>query len=169
MILQLKVSQGKGWDDMDYKEALKQGIDTPDSIQNMAFQFKNLWGLSCFFFGNKSTLSQNLTDLLSLISMHSITLEGYQLRDENFATKFGYAIDTRIFRWLQECQNQESRELVNDSIINFTPLVDQIMMDLFVQQLPATFRSMKEDTKILIESEPVQKKRKQINLKMILK
>ena len=39
MILQLKVSQGKGWDEMDYKEALKQGIDTPDSIQNMAFQF----------------------------------------------------------------------------------------------------------------------------------
>ena len=66
----------------------------------MAYKFKNLWGLSCFFFGNKSTISQNLTDLLSLISMHSITLEGYQLRNENFATKFGYAIDTRIFRWL---------------------------------------------------------------------
>ena len=40
MILQLKITQGKGWDDVDYKEAIKQGIATPEDVPNTVFQFK---------------------------------------------------------------------------------------------------------------------------------
>ena len=42
MILQLKILQGKGWDEVDYKEAIKQGIATPEDIPNTLFQLKNL-------------------------------------------------------------------------------------------------------------------------------
>ena len=101
MILQLKILQGKGWDEVDYKEAIKQGIATPEDFPNTLFQVKNLWGLACFFFGQHSLLPKTIIEFIEKLNEHSITFEGFQIRDQDFATKLGYAIDARIFRWLQ--------------------------------------------------------------------
>ena len=119
MILQLKASQGKGWSETDLKEALKQGIVTPHDIHTLAHQLKNFWGLSAFFFGKDSILAKAIEPMLQQLSLHTLTFEASQLRDKMFATKLGYAIDTRVFRWLQLCQNNKDRNLVNDSLLNF--------------------------------------------------
>ena len=44
MILQLKASQGKGWSETDLKEALKQGIATPEDIHSFSHQLKKFLG-----------------------------------------------------------------------------------------------------------------------------
>ena len=97
MILQLKANQGKGWSETDLKDALKQGIATPHDIHSFGHQLKNFWGLAHFFFGKESILTQSLEPLLATISQHTLTFEAAQLRDDLFATKLGYAIDTRVF------------------------------------------------------------------------
>ena len=145
MILQLKISQGKGWDEIDYKEAIKQGIETPEDIPSLIFQLQNLCGLAAFFFGTSSLLPLAIGGLLEKLNQHVITFEGFQIRDNEFATKIGYAIDTRIFRWLQQCQINEDRELIDDKLINFDSLVSQVLTDSFFQVLPITFKSTNHD------------------------
>ena len=140
MILQLKANQGKGWSETDLKDALKQGIATPSDIHSFSHQLKNFWALSFFFFGEKSILTQALEPLLATISNHTLTFEAAQMRDKLFATKLGYAIDTSVFRWLQHCRSNQDRSHVNDSLLNFDYLIDQVLTDSFFQILPTTFK-----------------------------
>ena len=140
MVLQMKASQGKGWSDTDLKDALKQGIITPHDVHEFGHQLKNFWGLSSFFFGTDSVLAQTLSPLLAKISRHTLTFEGAQCRDPSFVTKLGYAIDTRVFRWLDQCRSHTHRRTVNDSLLNFDSLFDQVLTDSFYQTLPTTFR-----------------------------
>ena len=140
MVLQLKASQGKGWSETDLKEALKQGIIAPRDVHEFSHQLKNFWGLSAFFFGTDSVLAQALSPLLSKISRHILTFEGSQYRDNAFVTKLGYAIDTRVFRWLDQCRAASNRRTVNDSLLTFDTLFDQVLTDSFYQTLPPTFK-----------------------------
>ena len=140
MVLQLKASQGKGWSDTDLKEALKQGMVAPRDIHEFGHQLKNFWGLASFFFGSDSVIAQALSPLLAKISRHTLTFEGAQYRDKAFVTKLGYAIDTRVFRWLDQCRSQTHRRTVNDSLLYFDTLFDQVLTDSFHQTLPTTFK-----------------------------
>ena len=140
MILQLKANQGKGWSENDLKDALKQGIITPTDVHTFGHQLKNFWGLTTFFFGTESIIAESLSPLLERLSKHTITFEGAQLRDPTFVTKLGYAIDTRIFRWLDQCRTLKSRTQVNDSLLHFETLFDQVLTDSFIQNLPTTFQ-----------------------------
>ena len=142
MILQLKKVAGKGWDDMDMSSALKQGIMTPHDIPTFTHQLKNTWGLASFFFGVDNLLSKRLVPFMAKIQKHTLTFEGAQIRDTSFSTKLGYAIDTRIFRWLEECTISEERTSVNDSLLDFDRLMNNIMTDSFIQHLPVTFQLM---------------------------
>ena len=144
MILQLKASQGKGWSELDLQNALKQGIIAPNDIHEFGHQLKNFWGLSAFFFGSDSVLAQALAPLLSKISRHTITFEGAQHRDKSFVTKLGYAIDTRVFRWLDQCRSHTQRRTINDSLLNFDNIFDQVLTDSFHQSLPTTFKDFSE-------------------------
>ena len=125
-ILQIKNRQGKGWSDQDYSDAVKQGISTPVDINIANHQLRIWWGCSCFFMGDDSTLPKALAELMQLISLHCITFEARQLNDKLFFTKLFYQVDTRVFRWLQQCQLHVDREKVDDSLLDFTPLVNMI-------------------------------------------
>ena len=140
MILQLKANQGQGWSETDLKEALKQGIVTPTDIHNFSHQLKNFWGLATFFFGPQSMVSTALSPLLKKISQHTLTFEGAQCRDPQFVTKLGYAIDTRVFRWLDQCRALPNRVTINDNLLAFDTLIDQVLTDSFCQMLPTTFK-----------------------------
>ena len=140
MILQLKASQGKGWSETDLKDALKQGIVTPNDMPTFNHQFKNFWGLTAFFFGHDCILAKRLAPMMATISNHTLTFESAQFRDNTFATKLGYAVDTRVFRWLEQCRTFNDRSQVNDSLLDFNIIVDQILTDSFFQVLPLTFR-----------------------------
>jgi len=152
-ILQIKIKQGKGWTEKDYDAAVKQGISTPSDINTANHQFKIWWGCGSALFGDNSKFPAAIAELLQLISRHCITFEAQQLNDNNFFTKFGYQVDTRVFRWLQQCESCEDREDVDDSLIDFKPLVQAVLNDQFIQRLPCTFKSIDSD-----EPEPLASK-----------
>ena len=132
--------QGKGWDEADYIAAVRQGISTPDDINATMHQLRILWALSTFFFGDKSLLPNELALLIEQINHHCITFEAMQTNDDQFITKLGCQIDTRIFRWLQQCESTDDRDKVDDDIANFKPIVTQILNAQFIQILPSTFK-----------------------------
>lgn len=141
--LQLKATQGQGWETLDIKEAIKQGIITPSTISEFEHQLKNLWGLSVFFFGETSVLPEALALFLQLCQRNSVSIEAKQERDPDFFTKLGYKIDTYVYRWLESCMRAEDREEVNDSLLRLTRVMDSILLDEFHQTLPLTFSSFK--------------------------
>ena len=147
MILQLKATQGKGWSDSDLKEAVKQGIVTPASPNELQYQLQNLWGLAAFFFGEKSVLPCYLGDFISQMQNHALIIEAKQLRDSEFCTKLGYAVDNRIFRWLESCSRFDEREAISDRMIEFGPIMEEILFDKFHQLLPSTFSTFQKRKK----------------------
>jgi hypothetical protein len=50
-----------------------------------------------------------------------------------------YAIDTRFQLWLKECMLQTQQNRVDDSILNFTPLIRQVRFRTFKLKLPSAF------------------------------
>lgn len=140
--LQLKATQGLGWDNPDIKEAIKQGIVTPNIISEFKHQLKNFWGLSSFFFGEKALLSKKLAALIQLCHRHSISIEACLTNDVEFCTKLGYCIDNHVYRWLESCMRASEREEVNDALLYFLKIVDSILLDSFHQNLPATFSTI---------------------------
>ena len=140
IVLQLKAVQGKGWSDLDLKEALKQGIKTPCDITTFSHQLRNFLGLSTFFFGENSVIARRLTHFINELADHTMILEAAQCRDHLFATKVGYVVDTKVFRWLHQCQAKETRDAVKDTLIDFDGIIDNILSDTFTQQLPSTMK-----------------------------
>ena len=51
MVLQLKETSGKGLSNDDIKEALKQGIEIPLSVESIKYSFLNAIAASKFFWG----------------------------------------------------------------------------------------------------------------------
>ena len=49
MMLQLKVSHNQGWSEKDFKYAAKQGIQAPNSADDLVYQVSNNVKLSLFF------------------------------------------------------------------------------------------------------------------------
>ena len=158
----IKTKQGKGWSEQDYDDAVKQGIFTPDDINLANHQFRIWWGCGAFFFGDASIFPAALAKLINLMATHCITFEAQQLKDKDFFTKFAYQVDTRVFRWLQQCAQESDRENVDDSLLDFKDLVNQVLNDQFQQVLPSTFKSdiVETETDLPSGSGQVRKKHK---------
>ena len=138
MMLQLKVSHGQGWSDKDFVDAAKQGIRAPNNIDELKYQVENFAGKASFFFGTTSRLTTNLLKLRKQIKNNLTAFEAIQDRDPKFATSFGYGVDTRTYRWLQQCRDCTEREAVDDNLIDFTPMITDVLLDRFVQPLPSS-------------------------------
>ena len=63
-----------------------------------------------------------------------------QCRDPTFATNFLFAVDSRIQRWLEECMPANTRDEVDDNIINFNRLISQVLDRMFYIDLPSAFK-----------------------------
>ena len=158
-ILQMKQSHGKGWDEKDLTDALKQGVQVPENHGDALDQFKNLWGLSSFFFGAKSLLPKRLSEFYEFFSANKLALEGKHLSDNDYLAKVAFAVDTRVFRWLQQCSLKEDRDSIDDSIIDFSDLMKSILLNSFSQDLPPTFHTFENDTEEEVK-EPRSKKQR---------
>ena len=60
--------------------------------------------------------------------------------DKSFATQVVYAVDTKMQRWLGECKIARDRSEVNDEIVNFNIIVNDILDNRFSVPLPLAFK-----------------------------
>ena len=100
MILRLKLFHAK-WDKKDMKDAVKQGIACPTSVDEVIHQLKNFAHLCTLFFTESSFAFHFLIAFIERVRSHLIVLESAQSRDNLFVTKFCFALDTRFFRWME--------------------------------------------------------------------
>ena len=122
------------------KDVVKQGVACPLSIEEMIHQINNFAYLWAYFFTKASFAFRFLLVLNDRIKSHLTVLESAQYRDKRFATKFWFALDTRFFRWMEQCKSSKDRESVNDQILKFDTLLNSILLEQFHQTLPSIMR-----------------------------
>ena len=108
---------------------------------------------SIVLFGDLSIGVQCLKALANMMNHHKSIFKAKECLDEEFPAKFLLAVDTRIQIWLNDCTLAKNRDEVDDSIIDFQPLVNQVIFGSFHMILPPTF-SMKSP-KVTTMSGPI--------------
>jgi hypothetical protein len=144
IILQLKETSGKGLTNDDVDAALKQGIEIPKSVDSMRYSIFNITAASKFFFGEFSLLSQALTKIHNHIVHNRTTYISIFAQDSMFIAKYLFAIDTRVNLWLESCEECQMRDEVDDDLINFSEILNQVRIRNFDYKLPPSIRKVVE-------------------------
>jgi len=77
-----------------------------------------------------------------MMNHHKSIFKAKERLDEEFPAKFLLAVDTRFQIWLTDCKLAKNRDEVDNLIIDFRPLANQVIFGSFHMILPPTF-SMK--------------------------
>ncbi len=93
-------------------------------------------------FGELSVGSQCRKALSNMMICHKSIFKAKECLDKEFPAKFLLAVNTRFQIWLNDCKSAKNRDEVDDSIIDFWPLINQVIFGSFHMILPPTF-SMK--------------------------
>ncbi len=104
----------------------------------MVHQLSFFAGACSIFLGENSIPCQAVTALVALIERNRHILKA-QEADKKFMCQFLFAVDTRFQLWLDECMTLTCHTQVDDSMLNFTQLVEHIRFGTFFVQLPSTF------------------------------
>ena len=144
LILQLKELTGRGLSNDDVESALKQGVKVPKSIEEMRFSIFNTTAAASFFFSKWSLLSSKLLEVHNHLVRHYPIYEASLAEDQLFTAKFLFAIDTRIQIWLKMCEIKEFREDVDDKLLNFDEVLNQVILRTFSITLPPSIKHIFE-------------------------
>ena len=135
-----KQGQKKSLDEI--KASLKQTVHVRTQLQLFATT-------SSIFFGSESICSEKLNQLLLLVGQNKKPIQDQIALDEFFAAKFLFAVDRRVQRWLRSCEQAVTTPMqVNDNILNFDDLLEQILNGVFQMNLPASFKKVVIPSKI---------------------
>jgi len=109
------------------KSSMKQIVCTPTTMHKLVTQLSYLHGAVSIFFGKCSIITERIYSLESTIKNHKASFHLKTLYDKSFPTKFLYAVDTKIQRWLLKCKVAQARNKVDDRNIDFKPLVSMVL------------------------------------------
>jgi hypothetical protein len=144
LICQLVQTQGQKKSLDEIEASLKQTVHVPTDFNSMWTQF-HFFAAACeVFFGDESVCSTSLRQLLITISCNKKTFRDHMALDDLFVAKFMLAVDRRIQRWFGMCERVTvSRSQVDDRVLQFNSLMEDILNGQFIMTLPATFKKVK--------------------------
>ena len=139
LVLHIMATQGRGKTMDDIKGMSKQTVEVPSNYQDLIDRLK-IFGAACqIFFGKNSLIVSRLLSLRREFKNEKTILKAKIIDDKSLPAKILFSVDSKTQRWLRSCMEADDRSEVNDSIINFRPLVDLVLEGQFVQTLPPVF------------------------------
>lgn len=131
----------------EIKASLKQTVHIPSDVNGLGIQIQLFEKASRIFFGDDSVLTENLNQLHLEIARNKTSFKSEIAVDEFFVAKFMFAVDRRVQRWLKSCEKAvNSRNEVNDSILDFDDVIEHVLNGTFSITLPPAFSKVKADT-----------------------
>ena len=146
-ILHIVQTQGKGRTLDEIKSSSKQQVKAPTTYTEQIQQLKYFAGACEIFFGPNSASTASIKALITSIDKYKPIFKAREARETIFVSKFLFAVDTRMQMWLDECMTQPARNLVDDSILNFSSLIDSVRFGNFDIALPPTFTTTTPEDK----------------------
>ena len=149
LTLHLEDTTGKTSDDI--VSGSKLTVKAPTTFHEMFQQLKFFRGACIIFFGLNSVAATSLHALIQLVDQNKHIFKSQEV-DTEFMSKFLFSIDKRYQLWLEGCMTLTTRTAVDDSILNFLPLVNTVCYGTFELRLPLTFA--KEQDKAAPSAKP---------------
>jgi hypothetical protein len=140
LLLQLIFTQGQGMTVDEIKASSKQTVNTPMTFHDMVEQIKMFTIANDIYLGELSVGSQSLCSLQTMINRNRSSFKACERLDVEFTSKFLFAVDCHFQIWLKKCRIAQNRCKVDNSIINFSHLVSQVLFGSFHITLPRTFK-----------------------------
>ena len=136
MHLQDKTGAGMKSED-DIKKMIKQSVYVPTTVDGMIKALKRYKTSIRVFYGGKLLEAWNI--LIPLVEEQEDAFVARAVGDEKFVASFLYRVDKRIQEFLLDCRRLSDREFVNDRMIEFGHIVDDVRMGQFHTYLPPNF------------------------------
>jgi hypothetical protein len=122
------------------KASSKQTVNAPMTLHNMVEQLKMFMVVNDIYLGESSVGSQSLRSLQTMIDRNRLSFKAREHLDVEFTSKFLFEVDFCFQIWLKQCRITQNRCKVDNSIINFSHLVSQVLFGTFHITLPPTFK-----------------------------
>ena len=103
-------------------------------------QLKYFTALANIFFGENSVGTQALNALVGMVESLKSVFKARERDDITYMSKFLLVVDQRFQIWLSSCKRETDRSYVNDRVINFNSLIEQVQVRTFNAELPAAFK-----------------------------
>ena len=132
-----KNTEGKSLEEI--KASQKQEVKVPETYEELVQSFVFYAGLTTILFGNKSALVNGIKTLIFCIRRDKITFKTRIAGDKEFATKFIFAVEIRIQRWLRACMTYADRSMIDDRLVNFDPVIESVLNSTLNIVLPPNF------------------------------
>ena len=128
--------------DATLEKLTKTQVKLPDDMEGAAERLKALTALCTLFFGRRSLPAQGISTLILRCRENKRMLRANQYLDTKFIAKFLCLVDNRIYQWLQQCCSVASVEETSLSLLDFSSMFDDIMMNRFQYHLPSAIRKI---------------------------
>jgi hypothetical protein len=146
IILNMKESMGS---QMTYEDILKncaQTTSAPSSFDDLTAQLAFFAGVVEITFGKDSSGTKGLKRLLTQLNANKSTIKAMMTSNPNLAAQVLYFIDTRVQRWMRSLENAVDRYDVDDSLVDFNGVVNDVLDSRLLLTLPPCFVSPPNET-----------------------
>lgn len=143
LLLHLLASHAQGMSQADIKSLTKQVVTVPTDYNDLESRLNFFSGGCEIFFSDESSCTQGLKSFLKKIKSFKVILKGMMANNSTLAAEICYAVDIRVQLWLGACKMARDRSEVNDRLVNFEDIINDIVSRRFRMPLPQTFKSFK--------------------------
>eukprot|EP00978_Attheya_sp_CCMP212_P044846 scaffold324722_cov55-Attheya_sp.AAC.1 len=106
MMLNLKITHGKGASDEDLATWTKQAIRICADMTEVSHALRNTRCCASIFFKESSTIVTAIKQSWEYhIASHLIEYEDRAAANTQFLSMLVYAVDTRLYMWLKSCES----------------------------------------------------------------
>ena len=155
LICQLVQAQAQKKSLDEIKTSSKQTVHVPTDFNSMGTQLQLFTATCEIFFGDKNVCSTSMRQLLITIGRNKKTFRDYITLDNLFVAKFMLAIDRRFQHYYGMCVHVTvSRSRVNNRVLQFCSLMEELINGQFIMTLPATFNNIQCNHVMLITKTP---------------
>jgi hypothetical protein len=127
----------------EIKASPRQAVHVPSNFIGLRNQLQLFTAALSIFFGKESVCTDKLEYILLHVGCNKKSFCNKIALNNFFAAKFLFAIDRRVQRWLRMCEQASiSHAKVNNNILNFKDLLDQVLNGSFHVNLSASFKKI---------------------------
>ncbi len=137
MLFHFQQSEGIGLTADEIQASMKQTCQIPQDYVSLGKQLEFFYGVFCIFFGPESIGAMKMNKILLCYGRHRQDFKEMIAADSTFPAQFLYAVDTRVQKWLRACKKAKSRDLVEDSYLEFADLIQSVNLKSFSTALLA--------------------------------
>ena len=137
LLYNLKISEGKGLTETDFKDAIKCDYFFPSNVHELKIQVQNFAGLLGVLFGETSYLVEQMLVWDEHIQSFLMAYKMASETNKNLFTQVLYCIDMSVQNFLRSCKDATSREAVHDSFLDFSRDQKDIVSGRFYLRTPS--------------------------------